>query len=244
MIFELSELDTNRFGIIIAKVKDFNKEDIHEINSRCKENIVRMLIARIATTELATAQALENDGFQLMDTIVYYQFDYSKKGTSQPIGTIQLRNISGDHYSAGVVKDIAKSTFAGYMGHYHSDPMLDSEKCDEAYVDWAYRSCIDSNVSDAVVSPMIEDQIAGFGTLKIHSPVLGEIILAGVSPSYQKQGLYQAIILGGMNWLHSNGCTQIILSTQITNIAVQKVWARCGFEMSHSYYTFHKWFNQ
>jgi hypothetical protein len=34
----------------------------------------------------------------------------------------------------------------------------------------------------------------------------------------------------------------MLISTQITNVAVQKVWTRLGFEPSRSYYTFHKWF--
>ena len=35
----------------------------------------------------------------------------------------------------------------------------------------------------------------------------------------------------------------MVLSTQVTNLAVQKVWSRLGFEPSRSYYTFHLWFD-
>jgi hypothetical protein len=34
---------------------------------------------------------------------------------------------------------------------------------------------------------------------------------------------------------------RMVVSTQITNLAVQKVWVRQGFELTGSYYTFHLW---
>jgi hypothetical protein len=45
-----------------------------------------------------------------------------------------------------------------------------------------------------------------------------------------------------MEWGLKQGFQQMLYSTQITNIAVQKVWVRLGAELDHAYYTFHKWF--
>jgi len=48
--------------------------------------------------------------------------------------------------------------------------------------------------------------------------------------------------LGALRWFEARGRSRMLISTQITNVAVQKVWIRLGFEPSKSYYTFHKWF--
>jgi hypothetical protein len=45
-----------------------------------------------------------------------------------------------------------------------------------------------------------------------------------------------------MAWCASRGAARMMVSTQINNVAVQKVWARLGFEPNYAYYTFHKWF--
>jgi hypothetical protein len=49
-------------------------------------------------------------------------------------------------------------------------------------------------------------------------------------------------MVAAMAWLAARGRTRMVVSTQITNLAVQKVWARLGFEPSSSYYTLHRWF--
>ena len=46
-----------------------------------------------------------------------------------------------------------------------------------------------------------------------------------------------------MAWATRQGATRVVYSTQIRNLAVQKVWVREGCEPSHSYLTFHKWFS-
>jgi len=242
MNLEISTLDTERFSMSVAKVNDFFEEDIKEIVDFCNQNQIRLLIARISTNNISFAQILENHDYKLMDTLVYYKFDYLKREKPQIANSAQIENISGNSVLAKEISKIARDSFRGYFGHYHADKNLDKSKCDEIYVDWAYRSCIDSKVADAVIVVNQENEIAGFVTLKIRQDNLGELILSGVKPAYQKRGCYKNLIFSGMEWLHDKGLKKIVLSTQINNIAVQKVWARLGFEMDHSFYTFHKWF--
>lgn len=47
-----------------------------------------------------------------------------------------------------------------------------------------------------------------------------------------------------MQWCLDNSMKEMVVSTQITNLAVQKVWVRLGFEPYRFYYTFHKWFDE
>ena len=242
MSVEISKLDTERFGINVAKAVNFSLTDLDEINSFCSKEQVELLIARVSSDDIFIVQKLEDDDYRLMDTLVYYKFDYAKKPSPQITTAYRVENISGINEFAPKISEIAGQAFHGYFGHYHADSRLDKSMCDDIYIDWAYRSCLDLDVASAVLAAFVEEEIAGFVTLKIRSETLGELVLSGVSPSLQKRGLYQSLIFAGMEWFHNNGMDQSILSTQINNISVQKVWARLGFEMDHSFYTFHKWF--
>lgn len=242
MNIEISDLDTKRFNIPVAKVTDITKLKLTEVNNYCKKHEIQLLIARISTNDISFAQKMESDNYKIMDTIVYYKFNYTKKDPPHFAPYDSIKNISGNQSYACKVSEIAQQSFFGYFGHYHADNNLEKSVCDELYVDWARRSCLDIKVADAVLAKFDNDIITGFVTLKIISDNTGELILSGVSPSFQKRGVYQTLIYSGMEWLNNKGLNNIILSTQINNIAVQKVWARLGFEMDHSFYTFHKWF--
>jgi len=142
------------------------------------------------------------------------------------------------------VKSIAKDAFRGYFGHYHADERLDRVKCDEIYESWAERSVLLREVADVVLVAELDGAIVGFVTLRMNNPEEGEGLLFGVSPLAQRRGIARLLIVGGMKWCVTHGASRITISTQLANVAVQKVWARVGFEFNHAYYTFHKWLDE
>lgn len=232
----LSEIDEQRFGIKTAKAS-LTASDIPEVLEFCSLNHVELLIARCPTTERKAIVELERQGCTMMDTLVYY----SRK----------LKDIPHDT-SAGIrpvrpgeeldVRAIATESFKGYPGHYHNDDRLDAVTCDDIYTDWAYKSCLSKGVADEVLVSVSEQGITGFATMKSNSPDQGEGVLFGVAPWAQGRGIYRLLMISGMQWCVEQGHTRMMVSTQITNISVQKVWTRLGFEPSHSFYTVHKWF--
>jgi GNAT superfamily N-acetyltransferase len=235
----LSALDTERWQAVTAKASDVTAAVLPRVLKFCSENAVRLLIARCPAADLAAAQAMERAGFQLMDSLVYYSRNLAG---SLPDDASALRiraHAAGDE--AGV-RRVASQAFAGYLGHYHADPRLDRRQCDEAYVDWAHRSCASREVADEVLVGESDGQIMAFATLRLNSAEEGEGVLFGVAPQAQGRGVYRSLMLAGMRWCHTNGRARMVVSTQVTNFAVQKVWARLGFEPSNACHTFHKWF--
>lgn len=206
----------------------------------CRENHIAFLIARCYALEIRAVQAMEREGFLLMDTLIYYTRNLNKTPIPSDTGTVLIRPIRPGEEEA--VKAAAAESFRGYYGHYHSDDKLDSAKCDEAYTSWAIRSCTLHDVADEVLIAEEEGSILGFATLRLNSPDSGEGILFGVIPSAREKSIYKSFMIHGMKWCLSKGATRMTVSTQINNIAVQKVWVRLGFEPEFSYYTFHKWF--
>ncbi|MBZ0288565.1 MAG: GNAT family N-acetyltransferase, partial [Anaerolineae bacterium] len=64
-----------------------------------------------------------------------------------------------------------------------------------------------------------------------------------VDPALQGKGVGRGLMIGALLWFEARGIAKMLISTQVTNVASQKVWVRLGFEPSHAFYTFHKWFD-
>lgn len=238
---DLSPIDGERFGIIVARASVAAPDTLVSVNGFCRDKGVTLLIARCPASELGTAQAMERDGFFLVDTLVYYARHLEKTPIPSDIGKVPIRPVRPGEEEA--VQRVAAESFRGYFGHYHADGRLPRKQCDQVYTSWAVRSCTSREVADEVLVAELDANIVGFATLRLNGPEEGEGVLFGISPSAQGHGIYRSFMIRGMEWCVSKGATRMIVSTQINNVAVQKVWARLGFEPSHAYYTFHKWFD-
>lgn len=237
----LSAVDEDRFGIRTARTYVDSENGLRHVLENCRQQEVKLLIARCPSSELRVVQVMEDAGFRLMDTLVYYRRDLKKNPPTEKPAAPFIRPFRESDVEN--IQTVAAQSFKGYYGHYHADPRLDPAKCDAGYVEWAVRSCTNRAVADEVLVAEADDQILGFATLRMNHATEGEGVLFGVSPAAQGQGVYRAFIIEALHWCVAQGAEQIVVSTQITNIAVQKVWARLGFEMNHSYYTLHKWFD-
>ena len=65
-----SPLDETRFGVRVARVEAMTSELLPEALAFCTRENVQLLIANCRSTERRTTQAMEREGFGLMDTIV------------------------------------------------------------------------------------------------------------------------------------------------------------------------------
>jgi GNAT superfamily N-acetyltransferase len=238
----LSDLDEKRFGVRSARASGVTLESLPAVIEFCRENEVVFLIARCPTTGLQAVQAMERQGFLLMDTLMTYTKDLRKCPIPADEGDVPIRPLRPGEEEA--VELVAREALRGYFGHYHADPRLDPAKCDEVYVDWAVRSCRSREVADEVLVAEWEGQVVGFGTMRRNSDEETEGVLYGVSPEHQRRGIYQSLALQGMEWALAQGAVRAVASTQVVNIGVQKVWSRLGLEPSHSHHTLHKWFDE
>lgn len=236
----ISALDSARFGIRVARASLLRLEDLPLVLNFCAQQDVRLLIARCSTSDLPTAQALEQHGFFLTDTLVYFRRDLQRPPLP-PLRPLKIRPAT--EADAPAVGKIAQQAFRGYDSHYHADPRLDRAACDALYVDWAERSCREPAVADTVLLAEVENQVAGFLTLKTISATEADGRLYAVLPALQGQGIGQALLITALHWCQEHGLQAMVISTQITNIASQVSWVRVGFIPYQSFYTFHKWFD-
>lgn len=237
----LSPLDEQRFGIRTARANDVTVHDVPALQRFCADNQVQMLIVRMAVQELSAVQLLEGRGARLMDTLVYYAFKYPRNAVPERDPRYAMRPAQAADLP--MLKELAAQSFQGYYGHYHADSRLDNLAADAVYEDWAVKSVTDEGFADAVLVLDGADGLMGFATLRMNTPDEGEGVLYGVAPSAQGRGIYQAMITEGLHWVQAQGAQRMVVSTQITNVAVQKVWARAGYEFDRAYYTLHQWFD-
>jgi predicted N-acetyltransferase YhbS len=236
-----SQLDSEHFGIRAARAHVV-PENLSRVLDFCAAEKIDFLIARCATSDLIAVQNMEMQGFLLMDTLVYYHFDLSKREIPQDTSVFKVRAVQPEDREQ--IRAVASAAFKGYMGHYHADRRLDRRKCDEAYASWAERSCLPKLAADEVLVAVHGVAAAGFGTLRLNSPQESEGLLFAVAPEWQGKGVCPSLMIRSLEWSRLKGVRSMVISTQITNVSMQKVWCRVGFEPSHSYYTFHKWFDE
>lgn len=236
-----SVLDEERFGIPSARAAHVTSENLAAVLDFCADEGVTFLIARCPATDLQAAQAMEAHGFRLMDTLVYYTHNVQQTPIPAELRSVPMRSVRPGEETA--VQLVATEAFRNYAGHYHADPRLPQTACDAVYQSWAYRACISKAVADQVLVAEVHGEIVGFAALRQPHPEEGEGVLYGVRPKARGQGVYWSLLLHSLEWCRDQGCLRMIIPTQITNLIVQKVWVRCGFEPSGAYYTFHKWFD-
>ncbi len=237
----LSPLDEARFGIRTARAMDLREAAIGQVLDFCRLEQVRLLIARCPTRDLPAAQAMERNGFLLMDTLVYFRRDLLKQPLPERAG-IPIRPALVEDVDA--VGEIARQAFRGYLGHYHADPRLDRSACDDLYVDWARRSCSQPELADGMLVAEQDGVLVGFLTLKCLDQGTADGRLYAVLPQAQGRGIGKDLLVEGMRWCREHGLQAMIISTQITNLASQVSWVRVGFTPHESFYTFHKWFDE
>lgn len=237
----LSALDTERFGIVTARVDSLEIRQIREALDFCRLQRVKLLIARCAVEDVATTHALGEAGFGLMDTLVYYERDLLKSPLSlPPSGDIQLLQPE----DVRQVEAIARACFRDYSGHYHADPRLDREACTEAYVSWARKCCDQHGSASFVLVAGDARRRVAFSCFRRTSGDQGELLLGAVLPEARGAGLYRRLTVEGMLRLQSSGTSSFITSTQISNWAAQAAWTAAGLRPNRAYYTFHRWFSE
>src|SRR3954453_6996677 len=110
-----SAVDSTRFGIPIARANAASVDDVTAIIADASTSGVAMVILRSPADDLRVAQAIEDAGGRLCDTLVYYAraLDRAIPEQPRPIRPADPRDI--DEITA-----IAADAFARYGGHYHA----------------------------------------------------------------------------------------------------------------------------
>lgn len=238
----LAPLEEERFGIRSARAANITRGNLSQVIDFCQQNKVTLLIARCTATHLDAVQEMEHLGFFVADTLVYYGRSLATGILPAPDSPVVIRPLEKGEGSQ--VQAIAEEAFSNYISHYHQDKRLDRKKCNDVYGDWANEACFNRDESHEVLIALRNNEISAFATLRLNNPQQGEGVLFGIGRDAQGAGIYKLLMMAGMRWCADLHAQEMIVSTQIINVAVQKVWVRLGFEPQKYVYTLHKWFDR
>lgn len=236
----ISEWDSNHFGFKVAKADITSLAEILPALKFCSKEKVKLLICRCDASHISHVHLLEKQGLRLMDTLVRYHLNLADVQLTPVSGSVTIRPYQKEDIES--IAGIAETAFTGYFSHFHSDPKLDAAKCDALYIQWATNSCYDKSVAQEVLVAETDGEMAGFITIEMIGPKVGDLALSAVHPKAQGKGIYRKLIISGVNWCKSEGLDRVETGTQVNNHVVQKVWSDLGFRLSGSFYTLHGWF--
>jgi len=231
-----SKLDSDRFGKRIYRADISDVAQIAHLDEFAKGEGAEMIVVRCPTRELRTTHRLEESGYLLMDTLVFY--GGQTRAFEHATWTHAIRRASADDRES--LHAIASDAFAEYDGHYHSDPKLDRRQATLGYVEWCL-SCLNAENHSMWVAT---DHGALMGFIAVHHDSnAAEIRLNGVASEFQRQGVYDSLLKASGQALFHQGASRLSVSTHINNLGPQKVWTRNGMSLQSAVYTFHKWYD-
>jgi GNAT superfamily N-acetyltransferase len=228
-----SHLDSQRFGIPIARIDGVDAADVPTLVTRCLDDGLEMVIARCPADDFTAVHALERAGCLLMETLVEY------RGPVAPAPASPLvREASTDDLDA--VVEVAREAFSRYAGHYHADPRLPAAECTELYADWAGH-CVTGEAAENVVVAELDGEIVGFQAHTTAAPGTGQLLLVCVSPQARGRGVYRALGAYAQRWSAARGLGDLIAVCHQANLASHRIFIGLGLRPARITNTFHGW---
>lgn len=226
-----SEIESRRFGVEVYRA---NVETEADATAAVEFEQADLIVARVDTKAVALVQALERGGYFLCDTLVYFRGETARFDAPGAVEGLRIADVT----DAAALEPVARAAFSDFFGHYHTDARLDGAVATEGYVEWCVSALAWTN--GYVLGAFDGDTLAGFATVRVEDDA-AEIVLNGVSPSYQRRGIYSALVQTIGHRAKERGVSRIFSSTQIQNLGPQKTWSRHGLLPAESKYTFHRW---
>lgn len=237
----ISDIDSKRFGIKVAKINRF-ANDPTELLENAKAQGIDLIMSRVPTSEIALINTLEKIGFRLKDVQLTYNSNLAIIAEQPENMEFFLRDASSS--DAEQISKIAEQAFQNY-GHYYADEILRHETS-SIYKEWAQNSCKNNDIADKIIVAEMEGEVIGFLTFKIQENAAGKFAIGGigaVAPKSHKIGVFRAINIEGMKWCKSAGIGRVEHNVLATNFPVNSTYSKLGFTVIRSEVTLHCWVN-
>ena len=236
----ISQLDSERFGFLVAKITD-NVENPELVVRELKKKSTKLIIARINSSNIRLINHLEEIGFIYKDAQVTFNFNLQNKLPPKNIEQFSLVSFNDKHLSQ--IIEITGTSFNNY-GHYFADDKLDKQKCNEIYIDWIRRCCYNKDIADEIIVAEKNNVAIGYLAIKIFDInnmkyVAG--LIGAVATDYRKLGVFQAINIESLYLAASLGVNRVENNVLITNIPVMKTYTSLCYNIIRSEITMHFW---
>lgn len=233
---EYLEWDSEFFGKRIARLRAFRLHEplVDQVEVWCMQQKIECLYFLADSSDPETANVAQRRGFRFVDTRVTLECTPEKaKGNKAPF---RLRRAEEKDIPA--LKVVART--AHRDSRFYFDDHFAKERCNELYETWIERSC--RGWVDSVFVADGAETVAGYITCDIKDAKAGQIGLVGVSEKARGKGVGTRLISQAVGWFGEQGMERICVATQGRNVSAQRLYQRCGFEVSSQEIWFHRWF--
>jgi GNAT superfamily N-acetyltransferase len=234
-----SPLDSDRFGFPVARlVVRRGGVDLAGVTAALRCEPATVVVARYPAELSDVASALSAGRRRLVPagTLVYWEASLRVENTPRDPGVdvVALADATAD--SDGLIDALVRDAFTGYTSHYRYTPLFDPALVAEGYVEWA-RSCIGRPGCDVLVL-RVHGEPAGLAAIGTDGPDR-DVLLAGVSHRFQGRGHYRALLQAARGAALLGSSRRVVISTQASNIRVQRAWIRDGWRPIDAFETVH-----
>lgn len=238
LIFSLEE--SKRFKNRVFR-GEMNKIDETIIIRDLINNSVDIAIIRVPVESIHNLYRLENLNipYLVADTLVYYDVVLSDYPIN-PIVNKDIEFIECTEKNVAELRILVSEIFQKYHNHYFSNPYLNRNVILEGYIEWANNYIRTIKKDRFVYLVKKQNNFVAFLTCSISfEKNEGEGVLYGVLSSESGNKIYSDMIRFTQSYMKNLGIKRMIVSTQVHNYAVQKVWMREGFRMYSACNTIH-----
>lgn len=231
--------DSSRFGLRVFR-GTLQTVDARELFRELAASAVDVAIVRTDAGQGAAIAQLGRYGLHPLhaDTLVYYDVALDRH-EPKPLRNDDLEFSEAAAGDAAELQALVATTFADYRSHYHANPILDREAILAGYAEWAAGYLRGGSDRTTWVARRDGEIVAFACCSHDHASANCEGVLYGVHPEHAGGGLYGDLIRYTQARFRALGYGRMKVSTQVWNLAVQKVWSSEGFSLVHAYDTWH-----
>lgn len=239
---EFSVRESEKFGLRVARLTvpvDCPRSD-RELAAMCESAPFDLIFVRAPVQRAGLAAELSQAAgreIRPVESLVYYEWDLAQASTMSR----QLRFFVGNQVKFPLLEPLIRDAFSGYKNHYSANYHFSAAAAVDAYVEWARTLLEESSCRILVAYDEPSGELVGF-VLSVVNFVTrsAEIVLNGVSSSWQRQGVYSGLMITAASQLRNvDGVQRLAISTQSTNIPVIAAWEKLGLRELICLNTFH-----
>jgi len=235
-----SPRESARFELRVFRGRS-NGVDAATLREELEREKVDVAILRLPAQSLRSVVALT--GMELRpivaDTLVNYTTELQTSAHARA-GKHLVRLRRADASDAAALEAMVRRIFAGYTNHYHANPLFAPDRILDGYVEWAMHHVASNDEGRFTWMVEADRSAVGFSCV-LFDTRSGQSrgVLNGIVPEARGRGLYRAMLQSMLGELADEGSSEFAISTQVHNVAVQRVWAAERFTLDSAENTVH-----
>jgi hypothetical protein len=238
-----SQVESDRFGVSLARVtvgrRATEGDDTWHALAQACDRPEDVLVVRWPSALVGCSSVLAASGRVVLpaDTLTYWDTPATDLA-AQPVAPDTPPVVRADQVDPAELHAAVADVFAGYVNHYAANPLLDRRLALEGYVDWVARTLHAQPGAGAVL--VDGDRVLGFGTW-VMDPAGEhcEFLLGGMRAESRGRGWYALLLVETARAALAAGVPTLLISTQGSNVGVQRAWARLGLRPRAEFTTAH-----